>query len=561
MADVFISYAKKDRIISERLANHLKGRGLDVWWDTELLGSDAYPVRILAELDAAKAVIVIWSEEARQSDWVYSEADFAQKKKKLIQTRVVDLSPDMVPMPFGSSHVEVISDLSKIERALLALGLTLRETGGPGVFHTAPDDAAIEYEQWTYVKQKDDPCLVREFLNQFPTGRFAIFARDHLASIEWKAVEVSNDEAALARFVAEFNDTLQGQIAAKHLEGVCRERTARSRREGTVADHEQEPSKAAGSPPEGTAVDHGQEPSKAPGSRLEGAVADHGQEPSTAAGSPLGGAAADHAQEPPKAAGSPLEGVVVDHGPEPTNAAGSLFPDGNSLNLQWLFVGAMALSLLVGFLHWQPRAAPSSTTSGDKAEKPAQQPKRVATVSTEELMKSGPLAEIVLGEANAPVTIVEYADMTCGACANFHSIVLPVLKEKHIDTGKVRLVFREFPLNERAAHAFMTARCAGGDQTLQLIAALLSQQEEWATATTAKEFLPKLFGVAEQVGMSRQVFDACQRNEKLLRDIVAVRDRAHLSFGVDQAPTFFINGTRLVGETIEDFEKAFASFL
>jgi protein-disulfide isomerase len=485
----------------------------------------------------------------------------------------------MVPMPFGSSHVEVVSDLSKIERALLALGLTLRETGGPGVLHAAPDDAAIEYEQWTYVKQNDDPRLVREFLNHFPTGRFAIFARDHLASIEWKVVEVSSDEAALARFVAEFNDTLQGQIAAKQLEGMSRTRTAGSRREGAVADHGLEPSKADGSPPEGTAVDHGQEPSKAPGSRLEGAVADHGQEPSKAAGSPLG-RAADHPQEPPKAAGSPLaraaadhgqepanvagsplEGAVVDHGPEPANAAGSPFPDGNSLNLQWLFVGAVALSLLVGFLHWQPRAAPSSTTSGDKAEKPAQQPKRVATVSTEELMKSGPLAEIVFGEANAPVTIVEYADMTCGACANFHSIVLPVLKEKHIDTGKVRLVFREFPLNERAAHAFMTARCAGGDQTLHLIAALLSQQEEWATATTAKEFLPKLFGVAQQVGMSRQVFDACQRNEKLLRDIVAVRDRAHQSFGVDQAPTFFINGTRLVGGTIEDFEKAFAPFL
>ena len=307
MADVFISYAKKDRIISERLADHLKGRGLDVWWDTELLGSDAHPVRILAELDAAKAVIVIWSEEARQSDWVYSEADFARKRKKLIQTRVVDLSPDMVPMPFGSSHVEVVGDLSKIERALLALGLTLRETGGPGVLHAAPDDAAIEYEQWTYVKQKDDPRLVREFLNHFPTGHFAIFARDHLASIEWKAVEESNDEAALARFVAEFNDTLQGQIAAKQLEGVSRTRTAGSRREGAVADHGLESSKAAGSPPEGTAVDRGQEPSKAAGSPPEGTAVDHGQEPSKAPGSRLEGAVADHGQEPSTAAGSPLE--------------------------------------------------------------------------------------------------------------------------------------------------------------------------------------------------------------------------------------------------------------
>lgn len=194
-----------------------------------------------------------------------------------------------------------------------------------------------------------------------------------------------------------------------------------------------------------------------------------------------------------------------------------------------------------------------------EAEKrPTKRAAKPSTVTTTELMKPGPLPEISIGDANAPVTIVEYADLTCGACANFHNAVLPVLKEKYIDTGKVRLIFREFPLNERAAHAFMTARCAGGDKSMPLIAALFSKQEEWAGAKSGKEFLPKLFGFAQQVGMTRQAFDACQKNEKLIRDIVAVRDRAHQSFGVDQTPTFFINGRRLVGGSAEDFEKVIA---
>ena len=197
----------------------------------------------------------------------------------------------------------------------------------------------------------------------------------------------------------------------------------------------------------------------------------------------------------------------------------------------------------------------------DEPKKQARRPKAVATVTPSELMKPGPLPELSIGDANAPVTIVEYADLTCGACANFHNNVLPTLKEKYIDTGKVRLVFREFPLNERSAHAFMTARCAGGERSMPLISALFSKQEEWATAKTGKEFLPKLFGFAQQVGLSRQAFDACQRNEKLIRDIVAVRDRANQSFGVEQTPTFFINGRRLVGGTLEDFEKALAPLL
>ena len=93
--------------------------------------------------------------------------------------------------------------------------------------------------------------------------------------------------------------------------------------------------------------------------------------------------------------------------------------------------------------------------------------------------------------------------MTCGHCASFHNTVLPVLKEKYIDTGKVRLVFREFPLDERAALASMMARCAGGDKALPLISMLFSKQDEWAAAKN--DFLPKLFKFGQQVGMHQAV--------------------------------------------------------
>jgi len=214
---------------------------------------------------------------------------------------------------------------------------------------------------------------------------------------------------------------------------------------------------------------------------------------------------------------------------------------------------AVAASLLHSYIVGPSRGVEARKQRGPR--------KSVAKVTPEELMKPGPLPELSVGQANAPVTIVEYADLTCGACANFHNNVLPVLKEKYIDTGKVRLVFREFPLNERSAYAFMAARCAGGERTLPLISALFSKQDDWALAKTGKEFMPKLFGFAQQAGLSKQAFDTCQRNEKLIKDIVAIRDRAHQSFGVNQTPTFFINGRKLEGGTIEDFEKALAPLL
>jgi protein-disulfide isomerase len=163
-------------------------------------------------------------------------------------------------------------------------------------------------------------------------------------------------------------------------------------------------------------------------------------------------------------------------------------------------------------------------------------------------MEPGPLPEKVLGNDDAPVTIVEYASMTCPHCAHFHETTLPELKKKYIDTGKARLVFREFPFDPRAEAGFMLARCSD-DNYFNMVDVLFKQQDSWATASDAKNALLQLSKLA---GFSQQTFEACLTDQKLLDDVRAVRQRGADDFGVDSTPTFFINGNRYPGAlTIE----------
>jgi protein-disulfide isomerase len=147
--------------------------------------------------------------------------------------------------------------------------------------------------------------------------------------------------------------------------------------------------------------------------------------------------------------------------------------------------------------------------------------------------------------------------MTCGHCATFHNKVFPGLKEKYIDTGKVRFIFREFPLDNLAAAASMLARCSGGgDKSYAMAGALFAKQEAWAFVRGNP--VPELFKMARQAGFTQESFDKCLTDQKLLDDITAARERAAKTFGVNSTPTFFINGKRLTdrSDTIDSFSKA-----
>lgn len=208
----------------------------------------------------------------------------------------------------------------------------------------------------------------------------------------------------------------------------------------------------------------------------------------------------------------------------------------------WLYIiGAVAAAVLIGgIVYWQ---------TGSKAGPGA-------TPDSAELMAPGPLPDISLGQEDAPNTIIEYASMTCPHCAAFHKNVLPELKTKYIDTGKARLIFREFPLDRLAAYANMLARCAGPDLFYPMLSALFETQATWALP--GEEGLEKLRTAGKQAGFTTEKFDACINDEELFNKIAETRARANETLGVNSTPTFFINGEKLTGEqTLTSFEAMF----
>ncbi|MGD9543245.1 MAG: DsbA family protein [Methylocystis sp.] len=177
-------------------------------------------------------------------------------------------------------------------------------------------------------------------------------------------------------------------------------------------------------------------------------------------------------------------------------------------------------------------------------------------VSTDELMAPNALPDVVEGSANAPVTIVEYASMTCSHCAAFHHDVYPELKKNYIDTGKAKFILREFPLDPLATAAFMLARELG-DKRDAVVDLLFSQQKNWAFSDKP---LDGLANVLKQAGLGQEKFEAILKDQTLYENVNKVRDRAAEKFGVNSTPTFFINGDKYTGEIkLEDFDKIITS--
>jgi protein-disulfide isomerase len=166
-------------------------------------------------------------------------------------------------------------------------------------------------------------------------------------------------------------------------------------------------------------------------------------------------------------------------------------------------------------------------------------------VPVAELMAGEALPDLALGSKDAPVTIVEYASMTCSHCAAFYATTFPELKSKYIDSGKVRFILREFPLDQLAAAGAMLARCAGDDKRNAVVELLFAQQKNWLVPGKAIELLASLL---KQTGMSQKTFDACINDRSLYDKIAKVHDRAAEKFGVQATPTFFINGKKQRGE-------------
>jgi protein-disulfide isomerase len=186
-------------------------------------------------------------------------------------------------------------------------------------------------------------------------------------------------------------------------------------------------------------------------------------------------------------------------------------------------------------------------------------PALAQNVSPADLAVPGPLGDVALGPADAKVTIIEYASMTCPHCAAFHQETWPELKKRWVDTGKVRFVLREFPLDPLATAGFMLARCDGENKYYPIVDLLFSQQRAWAYAERPLDALRQMM---KQAGFSQEKFDSCLKDQKLYDAVNTVKNRGMDVFKVNSTPTFFINGQRHPGNlSIDEIEKVIKPIL
>lgn len=155
------------------------------------------------------------------------------------------------------------------------------------------------------------------------------------------------------------------------------------------------------------------------------------------------------------------------------------------------------------------------------------------------------LSEKVLGAEDAPITIIEFASLTCSHCATFHAEVLPKLKSSYIETGKAKLIYRDFPLDRYALTASMLARCAGSDRYFAFLNVLFQKQPVWASQNNP---VPALQRIAKFGGIGAKDFKQCLNNKVLEEGILDMRLQAEKKYKISSTPTIYINGEKYKGK-------------
>lgn len=191
----------------------------------------------------------------------------------------------------------------------------------------------------------------------------------------------------------------------------------------------------------------------------------------------------------------------------------------------------MALIAVLMCVSFAPRAAEAQMASTDQA-----------------------MSEMSLGHADAPVTLNEYASLTCGHCANFHKNTLPLIKKEYVDTGKVRIVFHDFPLGDLAKGAVMIARCAGPDRYVDLVDMLFQTQDNWARSDNP---LASLVTLTRFYGLNSDDVNACLGNQQLMQFVQNNKDNASAIYNIQSTPTFVLDGKIIEGaQGFDVFQKA-----
>lgn len=167
-----------------------------------------------------------------------------------------------------------------------------------------------------------------------------------------------------------------------------------------------------------------------------------------------------------------------------------------------------------------------------------------------------PLDDEIMGDVNAPVTLLEYASMICPHCKSFHERIMPAIKEKYIDTGKVKYIVRPFPFNgDRLGEAaFMLAKCAPNNNYYPMLDALFTHQQNW---TSGNDPVAELKRISKLAGLSEAEFDSCLKNRDLYHNMIKGRDIAVRKHNVRSTPTVFVGNERFTGShSVESLSSA-----
>lgn len=165
--------------------------------------------------------------------------------------------------------------------------------------------------------------------------------------------------------------------------------------------------------------------------------------------------------------------------------------------------------------------------------------------------------DIVLGKADAPLVLIEYASMTCPHCARFHNEVLPRLRSEHIDAGRLKLIYRDFPLDRVALQAAQLARCVPTERYFAFLEVLYRQQDQWAAGRDPGVMIDRVKQLAVLAGLPRERAAACVEDQSLQLKIVSTAQAGEREFRISSTPSFVLNGKRYTGAlSFEDMDKA-----
>ena len=229
----------------------------------------------------------------------------------------------------------------------------------------------------------------------------------------------------------------------------------------------------------------------------------------------------------------------------------------------WIAIAIVAVVIAGGaaaalFAMRQP-SGPATPLAG--AASPAAGAAPSSAPATQASTQAGALTpdDHILGNREAPVTIIEYASLTCPHCAHFHETTLPRLKTEYIDTGKAKLVYRDFPLDQVALRAAALAECVPADRYFGLLSILFQGQNNWATAPDPNAALARLGKLG---GLSDEQVTACMNDEKRIDAVVAERLAGEQQYAIRSTPTFIINGKKYTGApTFEQMQDSIKSAL